>query len=113
MGITVYTKQGCIACRMTEQQFAKAGVNIEVVSIEDHPEVIDRAKAEGLLSAPLIETPDGRVTAGFDPDRIKTIVELAAPATPRTQAAPGRAARSSDGPAGPSKNLPNSRGRTR
>ncbi|WP_159626748.1 glutaredoxin domain-containing protein [Actinomyces sp. zg296] len=74
---TVYTKENCIACQMTERQFAKAGVDVEVVRLEDHPEVVERAREMGLMSAPLVATPDGRITSGFDPQRIRDIAALA------------------------------------
>ncbi|QKD79449.1 MULTISPECIES: glutaredoxin domain-containing protein [Actinomyces] len=74
---TVYTKENCIACQMTERQFARAGVDVEVVRLEDHPEVVERAREMGLMSAPLVATPDGRITSGFDPQRIRDIAALA------------------------------------
>ena len=77
---TVYTKEDCIACEMTRKQFARAGVSVDVVRLEDHPEVVERAREMGLMSAPLVATPDGRMTAGFDPQRIRDIAALAGPA---------------------------------
>lgn len=97
---TVYTKEDCIACEMTRKQFARAGVSVDVVRLEDHPEVVERAREMGLMSAPLVATPDGRMTAGFDPQRIRDIVAASSPAAPAVGRGPERL-RSGAGPAGP------------
>ncbi len=97
---TVYTKDNCIACEMTKRQFSKAGVDVEVVRLEDHPEVVERAKEMGLMSAPLVATPDGRMTAGFDPQRIRDIAALAGP-VPGAGPARGPAGVAPDGATAP------------
>ncbi|SHJ13410.1 Glutaredoxin [Actinomyces denticolens] len=97
---TVYTKEDCIACEMTKKQFARAGVSVDVVRLEDHPEVVERAREMGLMSAPLVATPDGRMTAGFDPQRIRDIVAASSPAAPAVGRGPERL-RSGAGPARP------------
>lgn len=80
--LTIYTKPNCVACEMTKRQLTKAGVEYAVIDLSERPDVVEQLRAEGLLSAPVVETPDGERTAGFRPDRIRAIVAMAqAPAS--------------------------------
>ena len=76
-GLTIYTTPTCPGCQLTKSKLTQAGVDFTVVDLTDHPELIEQFKAEGLLSAPIIETPDGARTSGFRPDRIKAIIATA------------------------------------
>ena len=79
---TVYTAPGCQGCRMTQQALARAGVTYATVDLSHHPELVEEFRAQGLRQAPIISTPDGVRTSGFDPDRIKAIVAATRDSTP-------------------------------
>ncbi|VEI18425.1 Glutaredoxin-like protein nrdH [Actinomyces viscosus] len=89
--LTVYTTPSCMGCEMTRRQLDKAGVAYEAVDLSGRPDLVEQFRAEGLRQAPIIETPDGQRTAGFDPARIKAIVAAATP-----QQATGSPGQSSD-----------------
>ena len=81
--ITIYTTPHCPGCALTRRTLDKAGISYDHIDLSKRPDLIERFKAEGLLSAPIIETSQGR-SAGFRPDRIRQIIALADPhTTPR------------------------------
>ena len=77
--LTVYTTPNCPGCKMTRRQLDKAGMAYEAVDLSSRPDLVEQFRAEGLRQAPIIETSDGRRTAGFDPARIKAIVAAVTP----------------------------------
>ena len=78
-GVTVYMTPGCMGCRMTEKKLSEAGIDFERVDLSERPELVQRFRDEGLVQAPIIESPDGERTAGFDPARIRSIMAAATP----------------------------------
>lgn len=93
--LTVYTTPNCPGCKMTCRQLDKAGVAYEAIDLSGRPDLVEQFRDEGLRQAPIIETPDGQRTAGFNPSRIKAIVAAAtpqqAPGTPGPSDGGGRA----------------------
>lgn len=106
--LTIYTKPDCMACEMTQRQLTKAGVEYAVIDLSQCPDIVDQLRAEGLLSAPVVETPDGQRTAGFRPDRIRAIVAMTQAPSP-TGARPAEPAP----PSRPEQGLEQHRGMTR
>jgi glutaredoxin-like protein NrdH len=78
--LTIYTTPGCPGCALTQHKLEDAGIAFDVVDLSTRPGLVQQFIDDGLASAPIIETPDGRRTSGFRPDRIKAII-AAAPAT--------------------------------
>lgn len=72
--ITIYTTPSCPGCGLTKEKLTAAGIPFEAVDLSTRPDLVEAFKAEGLMSAPIIQTPDGTRTAGFRPDRIKAII---------------------------------------
>lgn len=72
--VRVYSVPGCPGCDLTTAQLEKAGVPFEKIDLSTRPDLIEQFHAEGLRSAPIIEK-DGTRTAGFRPDRIKSIIK--------------------------------------
>jgi glutaredoxin-like protein NrdH len=72
--ITIYTTPSCPGCGLTKEKLTEAGIPFEAVDLSTRPDLVEAFKAEGLMSAPIIQTPDGTRTAGFRPDRIKAII---------------------------------------
>ena len=75
--VTIYTTPACQGCKLTKTKLAEAGVEFTAIDLSERPDLVAQFKAQGLLSAPIIETPDGELTAGFRPDRIKSIIATA------------------------------------
>lgn len=75
--LTIYTTPACQGCKLTKTKLAEAGVEFTAVDLSERPDLVAQFKAQGLLAAPIIETPDGERTAGFRPDRIKSIIATA------------------------------------
>lgn len=74
--LVVYTTPQCPGCELTQKMLKKEGVDFEVVNLSKRPDLVERFRAEGLLSAPIIDH-DGQKTSGFRPDRIKAIIAAA------------------------------------
>lgn len=72
MSITVYTKPLCPSCELTRRKLDNLGVPYDAVPLQDRPDVLDRALAAGVQSAPIVEA-DGDLFGGFRPDRLKEI----------------------------------------
>lgn len=96
--ITIYTTPSCPGCKLTKDKLTEAGVDFRSVDLSKHPDLVEEFKAEGLQSAPIIETLDGQRTSGFRPDRIKAIIATAAVPLSVTTA-PDTASKSSFSPA--------------
>lgn len=71
--ITIYSLPDCMACKATARVLEKAGILFEVVDLSGAPEALEAFKAQGLMQAPVVQTPDGQQWSGFRPDRIKGI----------------------------------------
>jgi glutaredoxin-like protein NrdH len=72
MQITVYTTQNCVQCMMTKKQFDKFGIRYDEIALEQHPELVEKFKEIGLLSAPIVVT-DSKKWSGFRLDKIKSL----------------------------------------
>lgn len=75
MSITVYTKQDCVPCARTVSALNRRGLEFEVVSLDDRPELVDEFRSQGLLAAPVVIAGEQR-WSGLRPD---LIVSLEAP----------------------------------
>lgn len=69
MLIKVWTKSNCVQCEQTKKQFTKLGINYEEHNLEENIEQLEEFKEQGLMSAPVIETPLGN-WSGFRVDKI-------------------------------------------
>lgn len=71
--VTIYSIESCQGCRITMQMLEKAGIEFQSVDLTNRPDLIEQFRAEGLIQAPVLEH-QGERTAGFRPDRIRSIV---------------------------------------
>lgn len=74
MTVTVWTLPDCRQCDMTKKVLTRHGIPHQVADLTEAPDVAERFKAAGHLSAPVVEAGE-QVWSGFRPDLIK---ELAA-----------------------------------
>ena len=70
--IKVYTKEMCQPCRMTKIALGKAALEYTEISLADVPELVEEFKAEGHMTAPIVDTGEER-WSGFRPDKIKAL----------------------------------------
>ncbi|MBN6778839.1 glutaredoxin family protein [Pseudoclavibacter alba] len=69
MRATIYTLPNCPACTRTKQFMVKRGFELEVIDLAENPDLLEQFRAEGLQSAPVVET-GGQRWAGLRPDLI-------------------------------------------
>lgn len=74
MAITVFSKPGCVACRMTERALDKAGADYEV---KDATENVDKLRQLGFASAPVVVPDSGNDNAwsGFRDEKIQQAIK--------------------------------------
>lgn len=77
--ITIYTTPGCMGCEMTIKQLTKAGLPFNVVDLSTRPDLVEEFRSEGLMNAPIVEDQNSQRTAGFRPDRIRSLIAASAP----------------------------------
>lgn len=77
--ITIYTTPGCMGCEMTIKQLTKAGLPFNVVDLSTRPDLVEEFRSEGLMNAPIVEDQNAQRTAGFRPDRIRSLIAASAP----------------------------------
>lgn len=76
MQAIVYSKPECVQCDQTKRLMEREGIVFQERPIT--PDLAEEFKRQGLLSAPVVKTPDGQVWAGFRPDRVKALTAVAA-----------------------------------
>jgi glutaredoxin len=69
--VTVYSLPDCVGCAATKRALDKAGVEYEEIPLQEHPELVNRFKQQGLAQAPIVETSDGDRWAGYNPGKLK------------------------------------------
>lgn len=69
--IVVYSKTHCVQCDATKRFLKKHNLPFEERQLADHPDVVEEAKASGILNAPICVTDEGIVWGGMNPDRLK------------------------------------------
>ena len=72
MQISVFTTKSCVQCEMTKKQMTKFGIRYDEIALEQHPELIEKFKEMGLMSAPIVVT-DTKRWSGFRLDKIKSL----------------------------------------
>ncbi|NVY97166.1 glutaredoxin-like protein NrdH [Lactobacillus sp. DCY120] len=74
--ITVYTKDGCVQCKMTKHFLAEHDVQFEEKNINTEPQYLHYLKDQGFQSLPIVMAPDQKPIVGFRPDQLKQVVQL-------------------------------------
>lgn len=69
--VTVYTTPECVGCAATKRALDKAGVEYEEIPLQEHPDLVQQFKKQGLAQAPIVETKDGDRWAGFNPGKLR------------------------------------------
>ena len=58
MNIEFWVKRTCLTCEAAQQVLDTRDVTITYRSLDDEPGLVDEAGARGVLSAPVVVTPD-------------------------------------------------------
>ena len=74
MLITVWTLPNCVQCEATKRQMTKLGIRHEVMNLEQHPEMLEEFKAQGLTAAPIVVT-DIKKWSGYRHDKIVSLAK--------------------------------------
>ncbi|AXX65152.1 MAG: glutaredoxin-like protein NrdH [Lactobacillus sp.] len=71
--ITVFTKNGCIQCKMTKRFLNEHNVHFEERNINNQPQYLDYLKQQGFQSVPVVMAADNNPIVGFRPDELKEL----------------------------------------
>lgn len=84
--VTVYTKNGCVACNFTKQTLEAEGIEFEAINIQETPTIkvdgVDKDAIEylrdelGFSSMPVVVAEGLEPFAGFQPDKIEELKGL-------------------------------------
>ncbi|MDH6282826.1 glutaredoxin domain-containing protein [Prescottella agglutinans] len=78
MQVTVYSQPSCMPCHATKKRLTLKGIPHTVVDVSDNPDALNRVKALGYQSTPVVEAGDTH-WGGYSPDKIDHLArELAA-----------------------------------
>lgn len=69
--IVVYSKPQCMACDQTKKWLGRKGLAFEEKALADHLDVLEEAKASGIMSAPICVTDQGKVWGGMSLDKLR------------------------------------------
>lgn len=70
--LTVYTKNGCVQCRMTERLLTQLHIPFTEHNLDQEPEYIDYLRDKGYQATPVIES-KGFSFTGFRPDKLRQL----------------------------------------
>lgn len=74
MLITIWTLPNCVQCEATKRQMSKLGIRYEVMNLEQHPEMLEQFKAQGLSAAPIVVT-DIKKWSGYRHEKIASLAK--------------------------------------
>lgn len=72
--VVIYTKNGCMQCRMTKKFLQAHHVNFEEHNINQHPEYLSYLKNQGFQSLPVVLTNNQSAIIGFRPDQLQEVI---------------------------------------
>ncbi|MDO5722462.1 MAG: glutaredoxin domain-containing protein [Actinomycetaceae bacterium] len=79
--VVVFAKPNCVQCDATQRKLQRAGVAYQSVDLTTNPELVETLRSLGFAAAPVVRGPDGQMHAGYNPDRIKSIIAAMGNAT--------------------------------
>ena len=72
--VYVYTQPNCVQCRFTKRHLEKFNLDFEERDLSDYPEIVEKAKSKGFMSAPIV-TAGEIMFSGFQPDKIRKLAK--------------------------------------
>ena len=73
--VVIYTTPNCPQCMMTARKMDSLGIIYDKVDLTQHPNLVDRFKELGHLSAPIVVT-DSKIWSGFRLDKIQSLAKF-------------------------------------
>ena len=73
MKVTVYTTPSCVQCKALMKQLDKRSIVYDVMSLEQHPELLEQFKELGMTQAPIVLTSDEFSFSGFRMNKIEDL----------------------------------------
>jgi glutaredoxin-like protein NrdH len=70
--VTIYTTPNCPQCMMTARKMDTLGIVYDKVDLTQHPDLIERFKVMGHMSAPIVVT-DRKTWSGFRLEKIESL----------------------------------------
>ena len=77
MPIVIYTTPNCPQCMMTARTMDQHGIIYDKVDLTQHPDLLDKFKEMGHMSAPIVVT-DKKIWSGFRLEKIKSLAQFLA-----------------------------------
>lgn len=75
--IVVYTQPDCRPCKRVIQKLEDAGIDHEVVDLSKNLIARDYVtKVLRVSSTPIVESDEGTLIAGYQPDKLKKLIEV-------------------------------------
>lgn len=71
--VIVYTKSNCVQCRQTKSFLERAGIEFDLIDLEQDAEALNKVKSLGFSSAPVVEIEGGNSWAGFNPIKLNEL----------------------------------------
>ena len=72
--LTIFTKNGCIQCKMTKRFLTEHNIAFEEHNINNQPQYLDYLKQQGFQSVPVVMSQTTTVV-GFRPDALKELAQ--------------------------------------
>lgn len=72
--LTIFTKNGCIQCKMTKRFLNEHNIAFEEHNINNQPQYLDYLKQQGFQSVPVVMSQTTTVV-GFRPDALKELAQ--------------------------------------
>lgn len=74
MGVTVYSTQTCVYCKMVKKYFESQNVQFQEIDVSrDREAAADMVRRSGQMGVPVIDI-DGTIIVGFDKDMIDSLL---------------------------------------
>ena len=75
--VVIYTTPNCSQCMMTAKTMDKFGIVYDKVDLTQHPDLLERFKEMGHMSAPIVVT-DKKTWSGLSNEKIKSLANFLA-----------------------------------
>ena len=74
--VTIYTKPGCMQCKLSKRRMDAKGVKYNAIDVSEHPEFIEQLKTFGYQSLPVTKVGESLMWQGFRPNMIDKIEKV-------------------------------------
>ncbi|WP_225420463.1 glutaredoxin-like protein NrdH [Lapidilactobacillus bayanensis] len=72
--VVIYTRNGCMQCKMTERYLNEHQIGYQEVNIDENPESANYLREKGFKSVPIVFREDAQPIIGFQPAVLRELV---------------------------------------